>query len=1105
MSQDPRQLSRHLLACAPGDLDAVLAIVEAHHAKLNPADCALALKSLTNRPPPPPPGAAKPPRRIPVALGEDKRFERLLQRIQDLAPGLAPGEMTRIVRTLPRLVAMGGGGGGSSGGESNNAQPAQTYSKMSQQLSSLVGVLRPRMAATLPGYTAQELALTVNALSKLPPPSSRDKGSSTSEKGFEVLCLEAVASKLDDCTPQGLALLLTGLPKLFEHAAAGGNGNSYRIHEYLDGPFLLRFRDVVGQQLLSTAFLPQDLALILNGFTNLGFHPGVEFMHILSQQVQAVLPRCKPQDIALLWNSYTKLGWRPPSECMGAMRDRAFATMATYRPQDWTNILQAMGKMHYDPGALFLEKAVEKMEPALGRFNPQSLACILNAFALLDYVPPLRFRQRLLNCVWESLGKFKTEELCILLHSFGQLPPLAVAGDEGGEGDNSMALVLAGAVERRMDALSPTNLSMVLRALARIGLHPPAGFMRKAEVHLEPAIASLTGLEAALTLHALARLSMRRGLDREEEDGEEEGDLHGTCSSVVLALYQHTVEQRQDLGAQEVSLVMNSMVRLGWPGAAVVDGLCGQMEAILGGAEQRVKDRAARRKAAPSGRRARALFELDDEEEEEEEEDENTSLSSQGLALLLGSFGYLAYVPSRRLQSLLIPLLERRLQEGSFTAFDYSMSLRGLANLPFSATVGSNSFVTTMTQHLIEGLEKEEATVLELGPQDVAMVVNSFAKMQVRADEQLLDYLADALLDCLPQSQGQALASVINAFARLRYHPGQIFLAAFEVEVRRRLQTLDLSTLGLILWSLVVMDSSSASSSSSIEGLPAAPPLSAALLEEAIAVRLLPEIKAQLKYMELAEQGGGANASSKPGGKKTTLPPPSLCSSTRLGSQALETVLCQILQVLLYTASEAASPPLRDVAGTSDLRTLVKRAWRRVAPLREKPVPSALHQEVMAVLEGEGVGFAAEQEDSDGVFSLDIVLVPSSKQSSSKKKAVLPVVMEVDGPTHYFMNEPTMLTGDTVFKRRMLMEPAKQQLRWGAVLSLTLWEWQEAGPRQQDKVALVRRKLAAEGMRLEDYYVLERREEEEEAATAAVAAAPRKRAAAPKKKAEEVE
>jgi SAM-dependent methyltransferase len=50
------------------------------------------------------------------------------------------------------------------------------------------------------------------------------------------------------------------------------------------------------------------------------------------------------------------------------------------------------------------------------------------------------------------------------------------------------------------------------------------------------------------------------------------------------------VEQRQDLGAQEVSLVMNSMVRLGWPGAAVVDGLCGQMEAILACVNTQGKD-----------------------------------------------------------------------------------------------------------------------------------------------------------------------------------------------------------------------------------------------------------------------------------------------------------------------------------------------------------------------------------------------------------------------------------------------------------------------------------------------------------------------------------
>jgi len=897
--------------------------------------------------------------------------------------------------------------------------------------------------------------------------------------------------------------------------------------------------------------------------------------------------------------------------------------MPTYRPQDWANILQAMGKMGYHPGGKFLKEAVESMEPALGRFNLQSLACVVNAFALLGHVPPKGFRRKMVGCVRDGVLRgeseggrvFKLEEVCILLHSFGQLPALAMEGEDWGEGggdedekeevdgekdqilpplprrsssSNSsingkprhIALVLLEVIENCLPSLSPANLSLVLRALARLGVRPlPIGFLRKAEKRLEPFVTSLTGMESALILHALARLSTH-ACAREEEEGREGGAgvLHGTCSSVVRSLYEQVVRQKEELQAQEVSLVMNSMVRLGWPGAGVVDKVCGRMEVILQGRGRKKEKRTSSSSSSSSSssascrnRRARHLFAVKEKEEEEGEEEGDVALSSQGLALLLGSFGHLAYVPSRRLQALLVPVLEHHLKEGSYTARDFSMSLRGLANVPSFSSArggggreggrgGGDTFVPMMTQRLIEGLEREEAVILELGAQDIAMVVNAFAKMQIRADKQLLDYLADALLDCLPQSEGQAMASVINAFARLRHHPGQAFLAAFEVEVRRRLGSLDLSSLSLILWSLVVMDASSCHSSGSCassteegreggkEGQPS--PLSSALLEEAIVLRLLPEVKAQLKYMELSEHGedgregrvirrtqmtvktswafsndlsplSSATSSDGSSSSMRRRPPP----ITRLGPQALERILCQTLQVLLYTSSSLPSSPaspFHSIAGLNDLRTLVTRAWRRVAPTREKLVPSAFHQEVMNCLEAEGVSFVAEQEESEGVFSLDIVLKPTSRDQNSwnrirsvggegsvrfssstttssstrssgsdsvSSSRIKMVVVEVDGPSHYFINDPTMLMGDTIFKRRMLLEQQEkvvegkeeeQQSKWGAVLSLTLWEWHEAGPRQQDKVAVLRRKLEREGLRLDDYLPLGRQQQRQQ-------------------------
>lgn len=1213
-----------LLSCDPGDLNAILTIVDSHDNTLNAADCALAWKCLTTRGPQPFSSSLRATNLLSsmhlLYLSQDKRFECLIRRTRDLIPDLEPRELAGVLRTLPRLLHMRGGGESAKGpGNEDFAERSKTHQErvarsQSRQLErqaskrmeafvgSLYQVLRSRLTRSMGRLSAQDLALAVNALSKLPHPpaslSSRHRGGQqrkTQEKAgletgrgevgqgdFEAALVEAVSSRLDDFTPQGLALILTALPKLSHGiSSTEPTGEGRSDPGFGQGPedkaFLARYRDTVARKLASVPFLPQDLALLLNGFTNLGFHPGPEFLHQVSQRVQGVLPACKPQDLALMWNSYARLSWRPPAAHMSGMRERALATMPTYRPQDWSNTLQAMGKIHYSPGDAFLAEATRRMEAALSRFNPHTLVCTVNAFALLQYLPPLRFRLRLLSCVQEAVGALKVEELCILLHSIGQLPALAMAqgglsgAEERGEmrsqfshGENQdrnredissssrldtcskgerepIVPILVEALGGRLGSLRPNNLSLLLRALARIDLSPSTNFLREVEECVEASLTSFNGMEAALTLHALARLSPSKGGSGDDPAEEEErvGQRlqHGTCSPVIRALYEQVLSDRGHLGPQEVCLVLNSMVRLGRPGDEVVDGLCGQMELILSTSEQegvvaaKAKE-GSQSRSSSGGRpsRGHALFAVEEDGGRAEEEGSG-SLSSQGLALLVGSFGHLAYLPSRRLQARLLHVLDCRLLDGSFAPRDISMSLRGLANIPSFRSgkrTGELAFVPTMTQKLVEALEGEGTFSLNLGPQDVAMVVNAFARMQMRADDHLLDNLAVSLLDRLPQSEGQALASVINAFARLRYHPGQGFLAAFEVEVRRRIATLDLSSLCLILWSLAVMESSACSSSSmpirngasgarreETDGTSASA-LSPALLEDAIAVRLLPELRAQLSRLELARSAVGKQIDSNEEldgidaeSQSSHLPGPSLALSgptlsqrsrpsppvPRLSPALLTRSLCQILQVLLYTSSCSFAPAeLRDIPGSKALYSLVIRAWGHVAHLREPPVPSALHQQVMGTLTLAGVSYRAEEKVCEGTFSLDLVLFPrgncrncssdrnksvlDGEEASHSSRVALPLVVEVDGPSHYMVNMPDMLTGDTMFKRRMLLGQRSLRKdegahapsqRWAAVLSLLLWEWEEVGPRHQNKIALLRRKLKAEGLRLEDY------------------------------------
>ena len=1058
---------------------------------------------------------------------------------------------------------------------------------MAALLGEVVASLRQRAAELLPLFSAKELPLLVNALGKLP--ASR-RGDDRGGRRFGGMCVAAAGARLGECTPQGLALLLTGLPKLFRDdegpcSTADDDTEEEEEEEPIPVSFLLALRDAVAAQLAlgeeAVPFLPQDLALLLNGFTSLGFHPGVVFLHVHATRVAAALPRCHPQDIALLWVAYSRLGWQPPPPAMAAMRDRAWATMGTYRPQDFANVLQAMGRMGYAPGEAFLRRAVQRLEPLLPRFNAHSLACVLHALALLGHVPPPHVRRRLLARVRESLvvpgvgGGFKTEELCMVAHALGQLPELAAVPPaphalddsvEGGgaegqqqqeqqqqqeEEEEGIAQCLAAAVERRMGALPPRDLAMSIRALSRIGLRPvPPSFLAAAERRLPAAAGALAGWEAALTLHALGRLTLAS-----ESTGEEAAEwaLPSSSSSARPALseaarrlFKQAVARRGELGAQEVSLALNSAVHLGWPGESAVRGLCERMEDLLEAAAEAAR-RPRRQKlqlqpkgagrdavdveddpeaAARARRRRRLPFTLDEEVEEEQEEEggkpgmdhgsddepeddeENgPALTSQGIALLLGALGHLGYPPSRRLQRLLPPAVGARLRAGDFTAMDLGMSLRGLANLPpllgggGGGGGGGRAFVVALADQLLQGLERRMAAGrLALGAQDVGMVANSLAKLGLRRHG-LLATLASALRPRLGEATSQALASATNAFARLRFHPGAAFLAALEEEVVERLLLppsgheagIDTQSLGLLLWSLAVLDASAlpsgegrGRSASDNSGSTALPP---SLLERGVGARLLPELAAQLSRLEAAEkrrrqqlqqqQQQQQQQQHRTGGKPSTVP--------AWDPLVLETLLCQALQLLMYARGH---PALRSTQGLAELQAVVRPAWARVAPQRARPVPSALHRDVMAALDAAGAQFAAEVEAGDGgVFSLDVVLEPVDSPPGSRR----PVVLEVDGPTHYFADDPATATGDTVFKQRLLQleRDAGGRPKWAAVVSLTLWEWQGAGPRgPREKLALVEAKLGEAGLSLDDF-----RASPVPSAAAAAAAIPRKQAA----------
>lgn len=92
------------------------------------------------------------------------------------------------------------------------------------------------------------------------------------------------------------------------------------------------------------------------------------------------------------------------------------------------------------------------------------------------------------------------------------------------------------------------------------------------------------------------------------------------------------------------------------------------------------------------------------------------------------------------------------------------------------------------------------------------------------------------------------------------------------------------------------------------------------------------------------------------------------------------------------------------------------------------PTVSALQQEVSLALEALGLAGLMLEVDDEGVFQYDFVVDPASagagktvkKASASSPLPLLPVVVEVDGSPHFFVNDLQQPLGDTRFKRRLV-------------------------------------------------------------------------------------
>jgi hypothetical protein len=106
------------------------------------------------------------------------------------------------------------------------------------------------------------------------------------------------------------------------------------------------------------------------------------------------------------------------------------------------------------------------------------------------------------------------------------------------------------------------------------------------------------------------------------------------------------------------------------------------------------------------------------------------------------------------------------------------------------------------------------------------------------------------------------------------------------------------------------------------------------------------------------------------------------------------------------------------------------------------------------------LGLAVEEEVKvgQGVMVVDALIVPP------KDSNLLPVAVEVDGPTHFFVNHDREPNGTTMLKRSLLdVAVAKGEL--GAWVSVPWWDWRDRKGQQE----LLCELLKARGVDVQKY------------------------------------
>lgn len=458
--------------------------------------------------------------------------------------------------------------------------------------------------------------------------------------------------------------------------------------------------------------------------------------------------------------------------------------------------------------------------------------------------------------------------------------------------------------------------------------------------------------------------------------------------------------------------------------------------------------------------------------------------ANQDLCCVINAFGHFRFQPSEAFLRAFTPTVVKRMP--SFNGQDFGNVINAYAKLDLDPSKYDASFFPSYCRYSVDKLS------YDFNPQELSLVINGLAKFapSMHMPDSYLDAFTQATLSqgrlkpFIPQALSvmlhaygrftycpcepflrqvlafisdhvgdfttQGLAISVNGLAKMRYHPGSAFVETIMAAAMTKSEHIDWQNMSNLLNACVVFKHTPRPEFwEELHDVVARQADGTGIFEVASAL-----------YCFAALDGPGPD---------TTLPLllERACvlieqvlredpTQHEMVDQETGGAYRQLYQTYRYLYllhnNKGVKAPLRERFGV-----LTKRLWEFIAPRIKTAVITSPFQVEVEEHGLKPLGLVYETEVLDGPFTLDFVV-------RGVAPGVLPVVIEVDGPSHFFVNRESEPTGTSEFKYRLL---EAHRVNWQGVLQITAADWSSktAGMRAE----LMVRKFTEAGVDIRNY------------------------------------